>query len=111
MGVGWGGVPRTGSPDFNIFHQEAESAVGACRLRPPPQQPVWTVADVPSEIIAQIEAEVQGGDLPDGYFSTNAHYIDVDGNRSKNHPELDARLAAYVAHHNAQVESRNVMFL
>jgi len=106
----WWCIPTAGNVDIPALHREAEAVVAACCLAPPAPLPSWTVADVPADIIAQIDAQAQGSDLPDGYFSTMDGYIDVDGNRTKNHPEFEARLADYVVQHNAEVQARNAVF-
>jgi len=90
---------------------EAEALVAACRLQPPGQKPFWTPADVTAEEVARLEAEVRGSELPYGYFSTATGYMDTDGNRHKDHPELQRRLADLVAQRNATVEAHNALAL
>jgi len=88
-----------------------QHVVASCRMRPPQLEHPWaSQADIPQEDVARLAAEVQGTELPDGYFASNTGYVDVNGKLHKQHPELQGRLLKLIADHNEGVEVRNAVF-
>jgi len=107
--VMWFTVLEANHAVFEVLRATVESVVRTCILRPPPLHPPWTIADLPQEELAQLEAAAQNDALPPGHFFDGTHYIDVNGHVSRTHPALEIHMAAFLHARNAEVEAKNAV--
>ena len=94
--------------------QEVAALLLKCRARPE-RMTLLTEATLPKGDVDAIRTRLlHEVPLPDGMFHDGSSFIDEDGERSAEHPELAAALKvlldernASAAAHNAQVNERN----
>eukprot|EP00297_Palpitomonas_bilix_P001319 CAMPEP_0113898680 /NCGR_PEP_ID=MMETSP0780_2-20120614/19552_1 /TAXON_ID=652834 /ORGANISM="Palpitomonas bilix" /LENGTH=1059 /DNA_ID=CAMNT_0000890647 /DNA_START=53 /DNA_END=3232 /DNA_ORIENTATION=- /assembly_acc=CAM_ASM_000599 len=56
------------------------------------QQQLMTRADLTKDVVDAVNDEIKNEELPDGWFFTGRHYVDMDGKSSFVHPEIEVHL-------------------
>merc|ERR1719401_141767 len=85
--VWWWCVPYHATVKVSALSDHATRIVAACQGRPAEKMALWTLADVPAEEVERLRVELSGS-LPPGFFSHGFHYLDADGNKYTDHPDL-----------------------
>lgn len=105
--VCWWSLPKQGSVDCAALQAAVGVLIETCRLSPPSMRPLWTIADIPEEQKKMLEAEALRAGLPDGYFFDGGGYVDVNGHKQQQHPQINEFFSKSVETHNAQVRDAN----